>query len=104
MGGDDVHAARPKNARIADGEKLAVGRVKGEFVEDAVAAFPGLGVRAGSQAVNGAPVVEGENVRADFFFAVKEALAQLSAGNVEEAGPAGAIGGEELGLEIHRGC
>ena len=44
MGGDDVHAARPKDAGVADGEEAAVGGVEGEFVEDAVAAFAGLGV------------------------------------------------------------
>jgi hypothetical protein len=99
MGGDNVHAPAPDGAGEADGKELAIGGVEGEFVEDAVAAFAGLGVGVGTEGVNGATVVEGENVGGDFLSGVQEAFTHLAAGEVEEARPLGAIGAEEPGLE-----
>ncbi len=62
---------------------MAVGGVEGEFIKDAVTALAGLGVGAGTEAVNGASVVEGENVGGNFQFAVQDALAHFATGGVE---------------------
>ena len=48
MGGNDVEAAAPQGAGLADGIKQTVVRIEGEFVENALTAFPGLGIGIGT--------------------------------------------------------
>lgn len=98
VGGDDFELAAPGDAGVGDGvEELGVG-VEGEFVEDAGAAFAGLGVWVGGEGVDVGVVVEMEGEGGGAGVVGEDIGVDGGGGDIEGFGEGFAVFDEEASL------
>ena len=98
MGGDDGDLAAPGGDGFGDLIEHALILMESEFVELDVAAFAGKGVWVGGEAIDAATGGELEDVGGEMVFAIKDELAEVVGGLLEESGPGDAIAEIEAGL------
>lgn len=98
VGGDDFELAAPGDAWEGDGEEAFGVGVEGEFVEEAVAAFAGLGIGVGGEGVDEGVVVEFEGEGGGAGVVGEDVGAEGGGGDVEGVGEGFAVVEEEAGL------
>lgn len=100
VGGDDFEVTAPGDAWVGDGVEGVGGGVEGEFVEEARAAFTGLGVGVGGEGVDVGIVGEFEGEGGGVGVVREDGGAEGGGGDVEGVGEGFAVLDEEAGLGV----
>ena len=97
---DNVHPPAPQCARLADGVEQAVVCVERELVKDAAPAFARLGVGIAGERIDGASVLERQDMRRNSLLRIQHAAFGLAIAFVAQPRPMRAIHPEQLRLEF----